>query len=76
MQQAIEAPAFHTTHVPSSFHPREAFPLMKANYYRQMGWDEQTGKPLPETLRALDLEELIPDFWAEAPAAQGLRVGG
>ena len=56
--------------------PREAFPLMKANYYRQMGWDEQTGKLLPETLSALDLEELIPDFWAEAPAAQGLRVGG
>jgi gamma-glutamyltranspeptidase/glutathione hydrolase len=26
LQAAIEAPAFHTTHFPSSFHPRESFP--------------------------------------------------
>jgi len=26
-----------------------------------MGWDQETGKPLPETLRAVGLEELIPD---------------
>jgi gamma-glutamyltranspeptidase/glutathione hydrolase len=26
LQAAIEAPAFHTTHFPSSFYPREAFP--------------------------------------------------
>jgi gamma-glutamyltranspeptidase/glutathione hydrolase len=26
LQTAIEAPAFHTTHFPSSFYPREAFP--------------------------------------------------
>ena len=41
---------------------------MKRNYYRQMGWDEETGKPLPETLRELDLEWLIKDFWPEAAA--------
>jgi aldehyde:ferredoxin oxidoreductase len=35
---------------------------MKRNYYRTMGWDEATGMPLPETLRALDLEELVADF--------------
>ena len=27
LQEAIDAPAFHTTHFPSSFHPRESFPL-------------------------------------------------
>jgi gamma-glutamyltranspeptidase / glutathione hydrolase len=26
LQAAVEAPAFHTTHFPSSFYPREAFP--------------------------------------------------
>ncbi len=28
-------------------------------YYRLMGWDEETGKPLPETLKRLDLEYAI-----------------
>jgi aldehyde:ferredoxin oxidoreductase len=32
---------------------------MLETYYREMGWDPATGRPLPETLRALDLEELI-----------------
>src|SRR5919197_695211 len=39
--------------------PAEAWPIMKRNYYRTMGWDEQTGMPLPDTLRELDLDELI-----------------
>ncbi len=29
---------------------------MLRNYYKLMGWDEKTGKPLPETLKALDIE--------------------
>jgi aldehyde:ferredoxin oxidoreductase len=29
-------------------------------YYKAMGWDENTGKPLPETLKSLDLDFLIP----------------
>lgn len=28
-------------------------------YYRLMGWDPNTGKPTPETLKDLDLEDLI-----------------
>lgn len=35
---------------------------MVQNYYGLMGWDTTTGKPLPETLRALGLEELIKDL--------------
>lgn len=35
-----------------------------ATYYEGMGWDRTTGRPLPETLRALQQEELIPVFWA------------
>jgi len=36
---------------------------MLDNYYRIMGWDEKTGKPLPETLSSLGLEYVIPDLW-------------
>ena len=32
---------------------------MLSNYYRKMGWDEKTGKPLPETLRSLKLDFLV-----------------
>lgn len=34
-------------------------------FYREMGWDVETGKPLPETLRALNLDYVIPDLWPE-----------
>ncbi|MBI4495000.1 MAG: hypothetical protein HY690_19675 [Chloroflexi bacterium] len=43
-------------------HAGAHFGEMKRNYYRLMGWDEETGKPLPQTLRSLDLEWLIPAF--------------
>ncbi|NIM44187.1 MAG: aldehyde ferredoxin oxidoreductase, partial [Nitrososphaeria archaeon] len=36
---------------------------MLENYYRLMGWDVKTGKPLPETLKSLDLEHVIKDIW-------------
>jgi len=35
---------------------------MLRNYYSLMGWDPETGKPLPETLKKLDLAGLIPDL--------------
>jgi aldehyde:ferredoxin oxidoreductase len=40
----------------------EKWDLMVENYYTLMGWDVKTGKPLPETLRKLDLEQLIKDL--------------
>ncbi|MFQ6040903.1 MAG: aldehyde ferredoxin oxidoreductase family protein [Candidatus Poribacteria bacterium] len=35
---------------------------MVSNYYHWMGWDRDTGKPLPETLKQLELESLIQDM--------------
>jgi aldehyde:ferredoxin oxidoreductase len=32
-------------------------------YYRDMGWDPRTGKPLPETLKQLGLDNVVPDLW-------------
>lgn len=34
-------------------------PAMVDEYYRQMGWNVDTGLPLPETLQRLDMEEFI-----------------
>jgi aldehyde:ferredoxin oxidoreductase len=36
---------------------------MLRNYYKEMGWDEDTSKPLPETLRKYGLEYVIKDLW-------------
>jgi aldehyde:ferredoxin oxidoreductase len=36
---------------------------MIKEYYGVMGWEEDTGKPLPETLERLDLGHLIKDIW-------------
>lgn len=42
---------------------RPVLESMLRNYYRLMGWDEETSKPLPETLRKLGLEHVIKDIW-------------
>jgi aldehyde:ferredoxin oxidoreductase len=36
---------------------------MRRNYYKHMGWDEKTGQPLPETLKELGLDSVIPQLW-------------
>ena len=38
---------------------------MRRGYYELMGWDFETGRPLPETLKRYGLEELIPDVWPQ-----------
>lgn len=38
------------------------WPEMVRTYYRGMGWDENTGRPLPETLKTLGLEEIVKDL--------------
>ncbi len=39
------------------------FEEMLDAYYVARGWDPITGKPLPDTLRRLGLEEMISDLW-------------
>jgi len=36
---------------------------MLDNYYKVMGWDRVSGKPLPETLKSMELEYIIDDIW-------------
>lgn len=38
---------------------------MLDEYYKVMGWDRKSGKPLPRTLRSLGLEAVIPDLWGK-----------
>jgi len=38
---------------------------MLDSYYELMGWDKETGKPLPDTLRRLGLEHTIKDIWGK-----------
>jgi len=47
---------------PAQGHINELAPLLDA-YYEVRGWDKTTGKPTPERLKELGLEELIPDLW-------------
>jgi len=42
---------------------REHWDSMLDNYYKLMGWDRETGRPLPETLKAIGLEHIIGDLW-------------
>jgi aldehyde:ferredoxin oxidoreductase len=51
----IDGPAQGKTIVPY-------FEWMKSFYFRLMGWDPATGKPLAYTLKSLGLEKLIPDL--------------
>jgi aldehyde:ferredoxin oxidoreductase len=37
--------------------------FMTDAYYKRMGWDGTTGRPLPETLRTLGLEDVARDLW-------------
>jgi aldehyde:ferredoxin oxidoreductase len=36
-------------------------PAMVDEYYRQMGWNVETGLPTPDTLRRLDMDEFLED---------------
>ena len=36
---------------------------MIETYYKHMGWDRVSGKPLPQTLRSLGLDRVVEDLW-------------
>lgn len=47
---------------PAKGHVNDLAPLLDA-YYELRGWDKATGKPTPEKLRELGLEEVVPVIW-------------
>jgi aldehyde:ferredoxin oxidoreductase len=44
---------------------RDTLEMMKDAYYEFRGWDKETGKPTPEKLRDLELDDLIEDMWGK-----------
>jgi aldehyde:ferredoxin oxidoreductase len=48
---------------PAAGKVNENLPAMLDKYYELRGWDKATGKPTPEKLRELGLEEYIADIW-------------
>jgi gamma-glutamyltranspeptidase/glutathione hydrolase len=57
LQEAIDAPAFHTTHFPSSFYPRESVP-------RQVVVESRLGEAVIEELRHRGHEVVVSDAWS------------
>ncbi|MDP6102623.1 MAG: aldehyde ferredoxin oxidoreductase C-terminal domain-containing protein, partial [Dehalococcoidia bacterium] len=51
---------------------KENWETLTGTYYETVGWDKETGKPLPEVMRSLGLEYLIPEVWGPEEA----KVGG
>ncbi len=43
-------------------------------WYETVGYDRKTGRPLPETLKRLGLEHIIPDVWGGETAEVVARV--
>jgi aldehyde:ferredoxin oxidoreductase len=67
LTKAMEAPSVRYGSVPVDG-PHEGKAIMpfwdemRSNYYKNMGWDTETGKPLSETIEKLGLGHLIPDL--------------
>ena len=57
LQAAIDAPAFHSTHFPASFYPREAFP-------RQVVVESRLGDDAVADLRRRGHEVAVSDPWS------------
>ncbi|MBI2916980.1 MAG: hypothetical protein HYY01_03215 [Chloroflexi bacterium] len=55
---------------------RPVWPDMVRNFHQLMGWDLATGKPLPETLKGLGLEEVIPTLWGQNRRGEALPRPG
>jgi len=67
LTKEMEAPSIRYGSTPTDG-PAEGKAIMpqwdalRRTYYEEMGWDPETGKPLPDTLKKLGLQELIPDL--------------
>ena len=57
LQEAIDAPAFHTDHFPSSFYPRESLP-------RSLSVESRAGDEVISELRGRGHEVLVAQPWS------------
>ncbi|HEV2372271.1 MAG TPA: gamma-glutamyltransferase family protein [Streptosporangiaceae bacterium] len=69
LQEAIDAPAFHTTHFPCSFFPRESYP-------REVHVEERFGSAVIDGLRARGHEVTVRGPWSLGRVSAVARAGG
>src|SRR6266851_4253953 len=69
LQEAIDAPAFHTRHFPSSFWPRESYP-------RAVDVEDRAGPDVIEGLRARGHEVTVSAPWSLGRVSAVARDGG
>jgi gamma-glutamyltranspeptidase/glutathione hydrolase len=69
LQEAIDAPAFHTSHFPSSFHPRESFPLA-------VHVEERVGEDVVARLGELGHRVTVRPPWSLGRVSAVGRAGG
>ena len=69
LQEAIDAPAFHTDHVPSSFYPREARP-------RSLSVESRAGEEVIAALRERGHEVDVRPAWSLGRVTAVARSGG
>jgi aldehyde:ferredoxin oxidoreductase len=65
-EMEVPSPRYGSTPVDGPNANKAVFPEltnMLDYYYQRMGWDKETGKPLPETLLKLGLDDVIQDIW-------------
>jgi aldehyde:ferredoxin oxidoreductase len=48
---------------PAKEHVVEELDALIDGYYHERGWDKKTGKPTPEKLKELGLENVSNDLW-------------
>jgi gamma-glutamyltranspeptidase/glutathione hydrolase len=69
MQQAIDFPAFHSAHMPSSFYPREAYPL-------RLDIEQRAGQPVIDELRRRGHDVHVQPPWSLGRISAVARRGG
>ena len=69
LQEAIDAPAFHTRHFPSSFYPRESWP-------RALDVEERAGRDVIAGLRRRGHEVTVKPAWSLGRISAVARSGG
>jgi gamma-glutamyltranspeptidase/glutathione hydrolase len=69
LQQAIDFPAFHSAHMPSSFYPREAYPL-------RLDIEERAGASVIDELRRRGHDVHVQPPWSLGRISAVARRGG
>ena len=69
LQEAIDSPAFHSTHMPSSFYPRDAYPA-------EVHMEDRFPSAVIADLRRRGHDVVLRDGWSEGRLSAVSRDGG